>query len=415
MVAVTEAAKNIDGEWLTTEEVVERHGKLVHHALKRLTKIMNARGIEYEDAHSVGMIGLIKAYRNFNPDYGWKFATYAVPMITGEVQRFIREFNPGVKYSRKVKELASKIKQLALENETVQVIAETLNVSQEKVKDAMDYIQNEKPKSLSDVVYSNGKSKEDITIEEQISSEEDFSSIFVQEFLNILSERERQVVRMLMGEYSQEQIAEVIGVSQAHVSRMLQKIRNKYNQFQQGEEIDKPKEKRRGVIRMPKAMPKITKEEYEALKKEGKTDKEIAEHFGIKQQTITYYKTKWAAEEARQKALENKEKTGAINSENELNELKKQLQMSEKEKEELKMFMETELKLAKQEIESLQKRVVELEQEAQEKESLHAACEDVETELEQYKDALTEVEKENERLEQQNQKLKKLLFLAIEM
>ncbi|MED5050610.1 sigma-70 family RNA polymerase sigma factor [Anoxybacillus rupiensis] len=283
--------------------------------------MINARGIEYEDAHSVGMIGLIKAYRNFNPDYGWKFATYAVPMITGEVQRFIREFNPGVKFPRKVKELALKIRHLALENETVQVIAETLNVSQEKVKDAMDYIQNEKPRLFSDVVYGDGKN-EDITIEEQVSNEEDFSSIFVQDFLNILSERERQVVRMLMEGYFQEQIAEVIGVSQAHVSRMLQKIRDKYNRFQQGEEIDKPKEKRRGVIRMPK----VTKEEYEAMKKEGKTDKEIAEHFGIKQQTITYYKTKWAAEEAREKATNKQHDSQNINEQERLvSELKQRL------------------------------------------------------------------------------------------
>jgi RNA polymerase sigma factor (sigma-70 family) len=409
MVAVMEAAKNIDGEWLTTETLVERHGKLVHHALKKLTKTLNYHGIEYEDAHSIGMIGLIKAYQNFNPDYGWRFATYAVPMIRGEVRRFMREFNPGVKFPRSVKELASKIKQHALENETVQVIAETLNVSLEKVKDAMDYIQNEKPRFLSDVVYDNGKNEE-ITLEEQISNEEDFSSIFVQEFMNILSERERKIVRMLMEGYTQKQIGKAIGVTQVQVSRMLQKIRDKYIEFQQEEVLDKQKEER-GETQMAK----ITKEAYETLKQEGKTDKEIAEHFGVKQPSLTYHKTKWAAEEARQKALENKEKKVFTNSEDELNKLKQQLQMSQKEKEELKMFMETELKVAKQEIESLQKRVAELEQEVQEKESLHAACEDVENELEQYKGALTEAERENERLEQQNQKLKKLLFLAIEM
>jgi RNA polymerase sigma factor (sigma-70 family) len=230
VVAVLETAKNIDGEWLTEEKLFERHGKLVHHVLQRLLGYMRIRQIEYEDACSVGMIGLLKAYRNFDNQYGIRFSTYAVPMISWEVRKYIIDSNAGAKFPRGVKELSNQINIRGIDHKSIPEIAKEMNVPQEKVAEAINYMKNEKPLSFYDFVFG-----EEITVEETISNETDFTTVFVQEFLNSLTPMERTAVLMTEEGYTQTEIGNVLGISQVQVSRILKRIGQKYIAFERGE------------------------------------------------------------------------------------------------------------------------------------------------------------------------------------
>src|SRR6185312_4697792 len=101
--------KIINGEEHTQETVVKAHKGLVHMECNKVRYVAASVGMDYEDLYSIGSIGLLKAFENFNPEYGVRFSTYAVPLIWGELQRSIRDSNPGLYYSRPVKELGWKI------------------------------------------------------------------------------------------------------------------------------------------------------------------------------------------------------------------------------------------------------------------------------------------------------------------
>ena len=167
--------------------------------------------------------------------------------------------------------------------------------------------------------------------------------------------------------------------------------------------------KERGEIEMTKA--KITKEAYEAMKKEGKTDKFIANYFGVTQAALSYHKKKWE-EEMKKEEKQNNEETGA----NETEELKQQLKQRLAEQEETIAKLREENARLKEELQTSKETLVETCNQADRK------YEKWQNELKTYKEALEKTVEENERLEQENQrltekvaKLERLLQVAIEL
>lgn len=213
-----------DGDPNARNELVQGNLRLVLSVIQRF----NNRGENVDDLFQVGCIGLMKAIDNFDLSQNVRFSTYAVPMIIGEIRRYLRDNNP-IRVSRSLRDIAYKALQVrdALVNKyskepTVTQIAEELGLPREEVVYALDAIQE--PVSLFEPIYHDGG--DPIFVMDQISDEksEDGSwleGIAIREGLSRLSEREKLILTMRFFDgNTQMEVAEEIGISQAQVSRL---------------------------------------------------------------------------------------------------------------------------------------------------------------------------------------------------
>ncbi len=188
----------------------------------------SGRGENADDLFQVGCIGLIKAIDNFNIDVEVKFSTYAVPMIIGEVRRYLRD-NNSIRVSRSVRDLAYRAlgvrEQLCAKtarDPTVEEIAAALGEPLAEVSAALEAIAQ--PVSLYDPVYSDGT--DSIYVMDQISDNDNtdenwLEDIALREAMKKLTPREKKIVNMrFFNGKTQMEIAEEIGISQAQVSRL---------------------------------------------------------------------------------------------------------------------------------------------------------------------------------------------------
>ena len=193
------------------------------------------RGYDYEDIFQIGSIGLVKAIKNFDVKFNVKFSTYAVPLIMGEIKRFLRD-DGLVKVSRSLKEASYKIKRekehyekLYNREPTLKEIATTLDMDESDILMAMESGQD--VCSLHQVIYQN--EGDEIHLEDKLEQQADLieqtvDNIYVQELLKKLNEQERQIIHMrYFQNQTQAAIAKKIGISQVQVSRMEKKILNK--------------------------------------------------------------------------------------------------------------------------------------------------------------------------------------------
>ena len=208
--------------------IVENNSGLVWSIVKRFT----GRGYENEDLYQIGTIGLIKAIKNFNPEYEVKLSTYAVTYIIGEIKKFIRD-DGIIKVSRSIKELCVKIKDIENrnikegKNVTIGEIARELKVEKEDIALAIDSMKQ------VESIYQEESNDGKISIIDKISSEKDeteitVNKIFIKELLNKMDSRDRQIImlRYFNGQ-TQSQVAKMLNISQVQVSRIEKKILNK--------------------------------------------------------------------------------------------------------------------------------------------------------------------------------------------
>ncbi|MBU4534012.1 MAG: RNA polymerase sporulation sigma factor SigG [Eubacteriales bacterium] len=198
--------------------------RLVLSVIQRFTN----RGEYVDDLFQVGCIGLIKAIDNFDLSQNVKFSTYAVPMIIGEIRRYLRDNNP-IRVSRSLRDVAYKALQIRdnLANRfsrepSVTEIAVELNIPREDIVFALDAIQE--PLSLFEPIYHDGG--DPIFVMDQISDEKNqdatwLEGIAIRDALRRLSQRERMILTLRFFEgKTQMEVAEEIGISQAQVSRL---------------------------------------------------------------------------------------------------------------------------------------------------------------------------------------------------
>ena len=219
-------AKNGDEEAKNT--LVNENSPLI----KSVIKPYKNKGIEYDDLYQLGALGFVKAIMNFDESFNVKFSTYAVPMIAGEVKRFIRD-DGSIKISRAVKTLSFQIgkfineyKQKNFNNQpTIQEIAKNFNVDEQEVVFALD--SKQALISLDERLdEGNSKSRSIIeSIKEPDVMENVLDSIVLKELIKNLPYRDRQIVAMrYFKDKTQSEIAKELGVSQVQVSRLENKI-----------------------------------------------------------------------------------------------------------------------------------------------------------------------------------------------
>ncbi len=216
--------KTKEGDTKARQELIYGNLRLVLSIIQRFSN----RKENMDDLFQVGCIGLIKAVDNFKTEFDVKFSTYAVPMIIGEIRRYLRDNNT-IRISRSVRDLAYRALQAREElvgekesDPTVEEIAKRLGESKEAVVRAMDAIIE--PISLYEPVYSeNGDS---IYVMDQLSDSDSSDEIWrenivLREAMSKLTERERTIINMrYYKNKTQMEIAEEIGISQAQVSRL---------------------------------------------------------------------------------------------------------------------------------------------------------------------------------------------------
>ena len=206
------------------EEFITGNLRLVLSVIQRFVN----RGENMDDLFQVGCIGLMKAIDNFNIDMQVKFSTYAVPMVAGEIRRYLRD-NNAIRVSRSLRDTAYKALQarnrLAAENAkepTLEEISAELGLPQEDVVYALDAIQD--PVSLFEPVYQDGG--DTIFVMDQVQDKKNMDEswiegIAIQQAINRLSEREKSILQKRFFEgRTQMEISEEIGISQAQVSRL---------------------------------------------------------------------------------------------------------------------------------------------------------------------------------------------------
>ncbi len=224
------------GDNKAIENIIQKNSGLIWSIVKRFLN----RGYDAEDLYQIGSIGLLKCIKKFDISYDVKFSTYAVPMIMGEIKRFLRD-DGLIKVSRPLKEIAVKAKYmrdvLTKENDeepTINELAIAIDVSIEDLVLALDA--DREVESLYSTVYQNdGKNiylidKLDIKNDNQ---ENLVDIIVLKDIIKTLDEREKQIITLRYFEdKTQSQVAKIIGVSQVQVSRIekkvLSKIREKF-------------------------------------------------------------------------------------------------------------------------------------------------------------------------------------------
>ena len=221
----TELLKKIkDGDEAARSEFINGNLRLVLSVIQRFSN----RGENPDDLFQVGCIGLIKSIDNFDLSQNVQFSTYAVPMIIGEVRRYLRD-NNSIRVSRSIRDLAYKVLALKEKNSkegkkelTIEEIAKKLDVEVGEIAMCLDAIQI--PVSLQEPVYGDGS--ESIFLMDQVKDKKNndefwTENITIAEAMKKLNEKEKNIVQKRFFEgRTQMEVANEIGISQAQVSRL---------------------------------------------------------------------------------------------------------------------------------------------------------------------------------------------------
>ena len=213
------------GDEQALAQMVAENLALVKFVVKRYL----GRGVEYDDLFQLGSMGLVKAIRNFNTDFEVKFSTYAVPVILGEVRRYLRD-NCAMRVSRGIRENALKIHRFQADYEkehgeapTLQMIASALEMDMDSALLALDSLVP--ARSLSEPI---GSPDGSLTLGDTLGSDPTAGiddRIAVAQLLNKLDERERIIIeRRYFGHHTQSAIAKDLGMTQVQVSRLEGKV-----------------------------------------------------------------------------------------------------------------------------------------------------------------------------------------------
>ena len=212
------------GDKAARDELVYGNLRLVLSIVQRFS----GRRECLDDLFQVGCIGLIKAIDNFNTDLDVKFSTYAVPMIIGEIRRYLRDNNT-IRVSRSLKDTAYKaiytrdiLTRRNLKEPTIDEIALEIGIPKEDIVYAMDALQN--PMSLYEPIFTDAG--DTLYVMDQISDKKNKEENWVEKLslndaMNRLAEREREIITLRFFEgKTQMEVADMIGISQAQVSRL---------------------------------------------------------------------------------------------------------------------------------------------------------------------------------------------------
>ncbi len=215
------------GDQNAKTQLIQQNSPLIKSVIKRFKD----KGIEYDDLYQIGCIGFLKAINNFNADFGVKFSTYCVPMVIGEVKRFMRD-DGAIKVSRALKSLNLQINKFVneysgqhQEKPSIEVIAKHFNVEEQEVILAMDSARM--PVSLYSPIEEEG---DKLSIIDRIEGDVNEGEVMLEnlalkDVIKRLDERDRKIIMLrYYFDKTQSEIANELHISQVQVSRLENKI-----------------------------------------------------------------------------------------------------------------------------------------------------------------------------------------------
>ena len=225
ILSLVERAQNGDQEAKTV--LIEENSPLIKSIIKRFID----KGIEFDDLYQLGCMGFLKAIKNFKSEFGVKFSTYAVPMVIGEIKRFMRD-DGSIKVSRALKSLNLQINKYIegyiAENHKkplIEELAKHFNVDEQDIVMAMD--SSKMPISLYSPIEEDGDA---LTIMDKIESEENvddkiIDNIALKDLIKKLDQRDKKIILLrFYFDKTQSEIAKQLNISQVQVSRLENKI-----------------------------------------------------------------------------------------------------------------------------------------------------------------------------------------------
>ncbi|MMZ43537.1 RNA polymerase sigma-B factor [compost metagenome] len=217
---------------MSLEKCIESNINLVRYCVNRFKFLLSENILDYEDLVSEGCIGLIKAYRRYNPEAhsGAAFSTYASHWINGCLHLFARDFSPGLKFPRTAKQNSRRITKMGLEYHTPEQVADKLDITVKGAQMALDYLSLKIVSSLDAPIIHLGEEiaclgdliRDPMDLEGEISNRQ-----VLQEFLSTLSPRDAKIFELseIKG-MTQSDIGDLLGVGQVTVSRAIIRIYN---------------------------------------------------------------------------------------------------------------------------------------------------------------------------------------------
>ena len=217
-------AKN--GDDFAKEKLISFNSPLIKSVIKRYLN----KGVEYDDLYQLGAMGFVKAINNYDPTFNVKFTTYAVPMIAGEIKRFLRD-DGTIKVSRSIKYMAIQVKNFIsdytkehLNSPTLETISKSLNIEVNDVVLALEA--NVSPLSLNEK-YNDSVDSMSLAdkLTDSFSVENLVNKLALRELIESLTAREKQVIIMRYYlDKTQSEIAKELGVSQVQICRIENKV-----------------------------------------------------------------------------------------------------------------------------------------------------------------------------------------------
>ena len=208
------------------DKLIQNNNGLIWSIVKRF----KGRGYDIEDLYQIACIGFIKSVKRFNMNFDYRISTFAVPYIMGEIKKFIRD-DGMIKVSRSIKELGKKINEIEQEylNKngrviTVNEISELLNESKENIYIAIDA--RKQIESINDEKYENSSEEKLNYISNKVDEQARIvDKIVINDMVEKLSFRDKAIIKLrFFKEKTQQQVAEMLGMSQVQVSRIERKI-----------------------------------------------------------------------------------------------------------------------------------------------------------------------------------------------
>ncbi len=219
-------AKAQKGDQQAKSVLVEENSPLIKSVIKRYKD----KGIEYDDLYQIGCMGFLKAINNFNPEFNVKFSTYVVPMVMGEVKRFMRD-DGAIKVSRALKSLNLQINKFVesysgehQKKPTIEEIAKEFKVDEQEVILAMD--SSKMPLSLyAPLEEESGTLSVIDRVDAQVENVNILENLALKEMIKHLDERDRKIIMLrYYFDKTQSEIAQELNISQVQVSRLENKI-----------------------------------------------------------------------------------------------------------------------------------------------------------------------------------------------
>ena len=267
---------------------INKFAELNFPLVSSISKKFLNRGYEYEDIFQIGCLGLTKAVKQFNFNYNVKFSTYAYPMITGEIKRFLRD-NGTIRVPRSLKTLFYKIHygKSELSNKlnrepTAQELSKYLNITEKEIKAVEDMHHTTTLDSLDRIIHSPHKEGTPVTLGEKVCDksnleEDTIQNVDLKNALEKLPPMQRKVIDLRIQDYTQVQTATILGIGQIQVSRLENKAYIRLRKYLGSDTLSK-------------------KEDAIKLFKQGLTTKEVIDKLHITKSTATTYRSYYLRE-----------------------------------------------------------------------------------------------------------------------